>query len=198
MSSAVVVFNILTFPGLVLNKAAQEYYVRKFEISEKSPNVDEIAKKLNEEKEKKGREEAFGEDTGDTVRRMSSEKAAYIDYYEVEEFEDCFLATSAPFFVSSGVGFFFMLLSALFFGGSRLMWLLSFWVGAAFAVHSFPDEIAADALWRKSGETERRLRFVGYGVAAFSKPMNATDTYLLETVYAVFLFVVALLLLGVF
>ncbi len=193
-----VVFNIATFPGLVLNRAVQEYYVREFSIPERSPDVERITERLDEEKEKKGRESAFGEDTEDTVRRMSREGTAYIDYYEVKEFDDCFRATAVPFFVSSGVGFFFMLLSALFFGGSTLLWLLSFWLGAAFAVHSFPDEVAADALWQKSGETERRLRFVGYGVAVVSKPMNATESYLLETVYAVFLFVVALLLLGVF
>lgn len=191
MSSAVVVFNILTFPGLVLNKAVQEYYVRKYDVPTKGTNVEEITSKIEEEKEKKGREDEFGEDTEDTVRRMKGEKDVYVDFYDIEEYEDVFLVTSVPFFVSSGTGFFFLLLAVLFSGGGVLYSLLPFWLGVAFAAHSFPDAVAADALWQMSGETESRLRFVGYPLAGVSKVTSRDDYGWTGPVYALFLLFVA-------
>jgi len=195
MSSAVVVFNIVTFPGIVLNKVVQEYYIRKYNVPTKSPNVDEITTKIEEEKEKKGREDAFGEDTEDTVRRMKGEEDVYVDFYDIEKYEDVFVVTSVPFFVSSGAGFFFLLFAVLLSGISLIFSFLSFWLGATFAVHSFPDTVAADALWQKSGGTDSRLRFVGYPLAAVSKLLNRLSFRWAALFYVLVLFLIAWYLL---
>lgn len=194
MSSAAAVFNILTFPGLVLNKAVQEYYVRKHDVPTKVPDVEGITTKLEEEKQKKGREDAFGEDTEDTVRRMRGEEGVYVDFYDIREYEDVFVVTSVPFFVSSGAGFFFMLVAVLLSGFGVVFSFLSFWLGAAFTAHSLPDEVAGDALWRKSGETDSRLRFVGYIVAGVSKAMNRLNPRWAGLVYVFVMFLVVLAL----
>jgi len=191
MPSVMVAYNIATFPGLVLNKAVQEYYVRKYDVPTKGADVEEITNKIEKEKEKKGREDEFGEDTEDTVKRMKGGKDIYVDFYDIEKYEDVFLVASVPFFVSSGTGFFFLLLAVLFSGGGIAYSLLPFWLGVAFAAHSFPDEVATDALWRKSGETESRLRFVGYPLAGVSKVTSRTDPGWTGPVYALFLLFVA-------
>lgn len=191
MSSAAVVFNIVTFPGLVLNEAVREYYVRKYDIPTKGHDIEGVTAKLEEEKEKKGREEAFGENTEEIVRRMWSEEDAYVDFHDINEYEDVFVVTSVPFFVSSGAGFFFLFVAVLLSGVSVFHSFFPFWLGAAFAAHSFPDEVAADALWQKSGETESRLRFVGYPLAAVSKLVNKSDSFWTGPVYVVVLFFVA-------
>ena len=194
MSSATVVFNIVTFPGLVLNKALREYYVRKYDIPTESPDVEEITTKLEKEKKEKGREDDIGENTENTVKRMKGEESVHFDYHAVEDFEDVFAATSVPFFVSSGAGFVFLLLAVSLLGAGVLYSFLPFWLGAALAVHSFPDAVAADALWRRSGETESRLRFVGYSLAAVSKLTNSLDFRWAGIVY-VFVMVLVVLAL---
>lgn len=191
MSSVTVAYNIATFPGLVLNKAVQEYYVRKYDVPTKSTNVEEITTKIEEEKEKKGREDEFGEDTEDTVRRMKGEKDVYIDFYDIEEYEDVFLVTCVPFFVSSGTGFFFLLLAVVLSGGGVVYSLLPFWLGVAFAAHSFPNTVAADALWQKSDGTESRLRFLGYPIGGVSKVTSRPDFGWTGPVYALLLLFVA-------
>ncbi|MDZ7687269.1 MAG: hypothetical protein U5J64_00860 [Halobacteriales archaeon] len=194
MSSAVAVYNIVTFPGLVLNKAVQEYYVRKYNVPSKGPDIEEITTKIEEEKEKKGREDAFGEDTADTVRRMKGEEGVYVDFYDIDEYEDVFVVTSVPFFVSSGTGFFFLLVAVLLSGFGVVFSFLSFWLGAAFVAHSLPDEVAGDALWRKSRETDSRLRFVGYPLAAVSKATNRLDPRWAGLAYVIVMFLVVLTL----
>jgi len=188
MSSFVAAFNILTFPGLVLNRATREYYVRKHDVPVRSPDVEELTAKLEEEKEKIGREEKFGESTENTVQRMENEEKVYLDLYEIDEYRDLIEVTSVPFFVSSGAGFFFLFSSVVLFGAGILYWLPPFWLGAAFAVHSLPDAVAGDALWQKSGETESRLRFIGYPLATVSKLSNRIDHRWLGIFYVLMLF----------
>lgn len=177
MSSATTAFGVATFPGLVLNKVVREYYVRKHDVPVETPDVREITAMLEEEKEKKGREEEFGENTAETVRRANSEEEAYVNFYDLEEYEGLLLATSVPFLVSSWVGFVFLLSSVLLFGVNLLYGVLPFWLGVAFAAHSLPDEVAADALWQRSSETDSSLRFVGYPVAAVSKLSNSVQIW---------------------
>jgi hypothetical protein len=55
-------------------------------------------------------------------------------------------------------------------------------------VHSLPDAVAGDALWQKSGETESRLRLVGYPIAAVSKLSNRIDHRWLGIFYVLVLF----------
>ena len=196
MSSAVAVLNILSFPGLVLNKAVREFYVTKYDIPTKSPNVEEITTKIEEEKEKKGREDEFGENTEGTVRRMKGEEGVYIDFHETEEYDEVFAVTSVPFFVSSGAGFFFLLLAVLLSGAGIIYSVLPLWLGTAFTTHSFPNAVAVDALWQKSRETESRLRFVGYALAVVSKLSNRLNPVWAGLVYTALLFLLAWYLLA--
>jgi hypothetical protein len=191
MSAEVAAFNIVTFPGLVLNEAVREYYVRKYEVPTTGHDIDGLTAKLEEQKEKKGNEEAFGENTEETVRRMWSEDEVYVDFHGIDEYEGVFMVTSVPFFVSSGAGFFFLLVAVLLSGVGVLYSVLPFWLGAAFAAHSFPEESAAGALWQRSGETDRRLRFVGYSLAAVSEPMNKIGIPWSGLINIVVLFLVA-------
>ncbi len=177
MSSAEAAFGAATFPGLVLNRVVREYYVRKHDLPVETPDVEEITTMLEMEREKKGREEEFGENTAETVRRANSEEEAYVNFYELDDYEDLLLATSLPFLVSSWVGFVFLLSSLILFGVNILYCVLPFWLGVAFAAHSLPDEVAADALWGRSSETDSRLRFVGYPVAAVSKLSNSVQIW---------------------
>jgi len=77
-----------------------------------------------------------------------------------------------PFFICSALGFVALFRAVPLYEGDPCFWLVPFWIGAAFAAHSFPNDVATGALWEKSGETDSLLKLLGCPITAVSKLVN--------------------------
>lgn len=190
MSLIGLVFNIVTLPGIVLNSIVQEYYIEKYSVPVETVNVSEMAESLEAEGELDDETEELleelGGDEGD-----SENGDEYVDFYDIEEYSHTFLVTLMPFFVCSALGFVVLFFAVPLYETDSKFWLAPFWLGAAFAAHSFPNDIATDALWQKSGETDSLLKLLGYPIAAVSKLVNLLRFLWIDLVYAVVLFFAA-------
>lgn len=189
MSLIGLVFNIVTLPGMFLNNVVQNYYIEKYSVPTERVRTDEIAQALEKEGEIDDEvEDILGELEGGGGEEDSEE---YVDFYDIEKYSHAFVVTLMPFFVCSAIGFVILLAAAPLYEVDSNYWLVPFWLGAAFAAHSFPNEVATDALWQKSSDTDSLLRLVGYPIVALSKLVNLLRVLWLDLVYGVVLFFVA-------
>ena len=192
MSSVLgLLFNVVTFPGILLNGAVQDYYVRKYSVPVARLDAGALAAMDDEELEATLADQDVrldGDESGDAV----------VDVYDVDDYGSAFAVTLMPFFVCSAVAFAVFLLSVPLFEGEVSFWWLPVWLGAAIGAHTFPNGVATDALWEQSRSTSSPLRIVGYPLVAVSKLVNLLRFLWIDLLYALALFLAAQWLLGIF
>ncbi|SDQ27126.1 hypothetical protein [Natronobacterium texcoconense] len=186
MSLAGLVFNLVTFPGIVLNGIVQDYYVRKYSVPVARLDGDALEELDDEELDGRDAEPASDE-SGEVV----------VDFYGIDDYRSTFAVTLMPFFACSAVAFAVFALSVPLIEGDVPFWWLLAWLGGAVGSHTFPNTVATDALWEQSRATSSPLKFVGYPLVAVSKVVNLLRFLWIDLVYAVGLYLAARSLLGV-
>lgn len=190
MSLVGLVFNVVTFPGILLNGIVQDYYVRKYSVPVERLDADALDELGDDELEAAldGRDAELASDgSGEVV----------VDFYDIDDYRSAFAVTLMPFFVCSAIAFAVFVLSVPLAEGDVSFWWLLVWLGAAVGSHTFPNGVATDALWRQSRSTSSPLKFVGYPIVAVSKVVNVLRFLWIDLVYALGLYLAATSLLGV-
>ncbi|WP_252699931.1 hypothetical protein [Natronosalvus vescus] len=184
-----VLFNLLTFPGLVLNGFVQNYYVQRYSVPVERLDADALENLDDDELEERL-------DGVDASLDADESGEVVVDFYGIDDYRSAFVVTLVPFFVCSMVAFATFVLAVPLLEGEVRLWWLPFWLGLAVGAHTFPNAVATDALWQQSRSTGSPLRFVGYPVVAVSKVVNALRFLWIDLVYALVLFIAAKALIG--
>lgn len=197
------VFNTVTFPGLVVNQVIQGLFEERYgaptETFAVPDDLDEA--ELAENPERLAEIRALDADE-DPEPHESVEYA--VDYEAVEGYTALFALVLGPFFVTS-------LLALVLFGasvaaelagvvsrqGDPVLWLVAFYPGFAVAAHAFPNSDPTDALYERSRRTTSALRAVGYPLGALSKLVTALRFLWVDAVYAVLLYLAVAVPAGV-
>lgn len=180
-------FNVVTFPGVVVNTVAQNYYVGKHSVPTETirlngdvEQVDDLAK-LDEEE---------FEDALD-VARDERETEEVIDYTAIESFSGAFAIVVMPFVVSTVLAFLVFLTGLALFDIGTPAFYIAFWLGLSFGAHAFPNDGATAALWKRSKSSGSLLRVVSVPVVGVAKLANLLSFFWLDAIYAVVLYAVA-------
>jgi len=187
-------FNALTFPGLLANQVLQGLFEERFGAPTRRfavpDDLDEAELEENPERLQEIRELDESEDP------EPHEQVEYaVDYEGVEQYRHLFWLVLGPFFVTS-------VLALVLFGasvgaeaagfatrqGNVALWLVLFYPGFAVAAHAFPNSEPTNALYDRSGTTSSRLRLVGYPLVAVSKLGNALRFLWVDAIYAIGLY----------
>lgn len=185
------VFNIVTFPGLLVNGVIQSRYDERYGVPSSRIAFDDDVDVEDGEMD--------GASVSEVVRVLDDDESAgegetaewLFDYDGVERFPDLFRVVY-PFVLTSLLGLVVFAITGTLVRTSLLsqdgnLWLLPFWIGFATTAHAFPNQDPTDALWRRSRESTSPLRLVGYPVVGVSKVINALEFLWLDAIYALVL-----------
>lgn len=91
-----------------------------------------------------------------------SNPAGYVRHGPVARYRDAFLITIALFLINSILAMALFIIPALNFNG--IINLVFIWLGGSFAIHAFPSDGDAQALWNHSGNAWRSnpIALIGY------------------------------------
>jgi hypothetical protein len=197
------VFNAVTFPGVLVNEIVQGLFEERSGVAtEKFAVPDDLDEaELAENPERLQEIRAIDADE-DPEPHETVEYA--VDYETVESYSGLFSLVLGPFFLTS-------LFALTLFGASvgaelaglvsrqdaPLLWLVSVYPGFAVGAHAFPNSEPTDALLERSRRTASPLRLVGYPVVAVSKVVSRLRFLWIDAVYAVALYVVVAVPAGV-
>ncbi|WP_262179186.1 hypothetical protein [Haloarcula laminariae] len=198
------VFNIVTFPGMIVNGIVQERFDESYGVPsarlavDDDVNLDEIPD-TEAALAEVSRVLDPGESPGEDER-----VEAFTNHGAVGQYSDLFGVVLGPFFVTTLLalclfgGFVALQLAGIVEGTGGLAWWAGFYPGFAVAAHAFPNAEPTDALWDRSKETDSLLRFVGYPLVAVSMLFNALEFLWIDAVYAFALFGVVAAPFGLF
>jgi len=195
-------FNAVTFPGVVVNQVVQGVYEDKYQVP-----IERFAiPKDVDERDFQENPEAFVRPLGAEESPEDDERAEIIVNYEsLEGYSSLFGLVLAPFFVTSILALvLFGVTAGLELSGvvvredNPLLWLLIFYPGFAVAAHAFPNKEPTDALWNRSKTTKSLLRTIGYPLVALSKLMSLLRFLWIDAIYAIALYLLFALPLGLF
>ncbi|SEW21351.1 hypothetical protein [Natrinema salifodinae] len=177
-------FNIVTYPGMLLNGIVQNHYVRKYSVPVDRLDAEALEEMDDDELEDalEGRDVELGGDESGEVA---------VDFYDIDDYRSAFAVTLMPFFICSAVAFAAFILSVPLLEGDVRFWWVPVWLGAAVGSHTFPNAVATDALWEQSQSTPSPLKLVGYPLVAVSKVVNLLRFLWIDLVYALALFLAA-------
>lgn len=188
------VFNIVTFPGILVNGIIQDMFNRKYRVPaarlavEEGVDFEEV-EKTEEALAQVSRVLDDGEEPGEGERLEE-----FVNYHGVTKYRTLFSVILGPFFVTS------VLALALFTGavgldmigvvgdGEGWVWFASIYPGFVVAAHAFPNQDPTGALWDRSKETGSLLRVVGYPLALLSMLFSLLEFLWIDAVYALFLY----------
>ncbi|AWB27689.1 hypothetical protein [Halococcoides cellulosivorans] len=198
-----IVFNIATFPGIVANRVVQgvfeEYYgvpVHEFAVPE-GVDVSDLEGKtaLGDVARPLGATEEAGAD--ERVERV-------VDYDALDSFGAMFGLVLGPVVVTTILALALYGISVgLEFGGivtnegSPWLWLAGFYPGFALAAHALPNDDPIQALWRQSKRSDSLLQIVGYPLVALSKLVSLLRIFWIDAIYAVVLYALLAMAVGV-
>jgi len=111
--------------------------------------------------------------------------SGYVKHEQTTEFKHTFLIDTGPFLINtitSLIVFFF----ARFLEEISIVWLIMVWLGASFAVNSFPSTGDAKNLWRETNKHIKKnfLVIIGYPVVAFIYIANILSMLWFDFIYA--------------
>ncbi|AEM55644.1 hypothetical protein HISP_00035 [Haloarcula hispanica N601] len=187
-------FNIVTFPGILVNNVVQGVFNQKYNVPaarlavDKGIDLDEV-ENTEEAMARVSRVLADGEDPGEGERLEQ-----FTNYHGVKPYRTLFGVILGPFFVMSTLAL------VLFTGavgleivgvvgdGDGLVWFASIYPGFVVAAHAFPNQGPTSALWDRSRETGSLLRVVGYPLALLSMLFSLLEFLWIDALYALLLY----------
>lgn len=193
-------FNVVTFPGMLVNGIVQEWFDERYGVPTTTLAIDED---INlEESEESLLEAARVLDPGEEPTE-DEQVELLINYEAVDNYSNLFTIILSPLVVTTIIGgVFFAITAWLLASGVQTwddrLWLIPFWLGFSIAAHAFPNQRPTDALWRESGQTSSPLRILGYPIVGLSKLFNALEFLWIDAIYAIAVWYVIGVLLGVY
>jgi len=182
------VFNLVTFPGILVNQFVQELYAGKYGAPssriaiDERVDLDELAEMNDRERSSVARVLGPGESPNE------GEREEFVTNYDgIESYRGLFGVVLAPFLACSALAFLILLAWIPFFDLSGIG-LLGVWLGFSIAAHSFPNGQATDALWNRTTAEGGLLLLVGAPVVGFAHLVNLLEFLWLDAIYAVAIF----------
>lgn len=209
-------FNLVTFPGILLSHLAESIFASAFGAPTYSVRLrdDVTDEEFAAVCEEVGLDATtVGDLDPEALSGLSRQKLSMlnqvVEVSQSEEFEDgevlihysgmdsfskVLLVAALPFVVSSvlcfGVFLVGLPVGAILVGllGSEIPWWIVLWLGVSFGAHAFPNAKATRALWTKSSEASLPLKLVGYPFVVVAKVANLLRILWLDAIYALILF----------
>lgn len=202
-----IVFKVVTFPGLLINRVVQAFVEESYDVPTTRIAVDEEGATGTgdegtdldpaAEPAAAGMGGGAGTGSGTGVRILGDgERAAegetehvLVDYDAIESYPTLFKLVIYPFAATSLLGLAVYvatagLLSAGVLSFDGVLAYGAVWFGFAISAHAFPNGDPTSALWRRSKATDSTLRFVGYPLVAAAVGVNALRFLWADAIYA--------------
>jgi hypothetical protein len=196
------VFNAVTFPGAIVNQIIQNVFEETYGAPTKrlavprgldEDTIEENPELLQEIRELREGEEPREDETLEFV----------VDYDGIPGYTKLFWIVLGPFFVTSIVS---LVLFAFTAGieaagivereSSPLVWLVVFYPGFVVGARAFPNSEPTNELYARSQQTDSLLRLIGYPLVGISKLMSLLRFLWVDAIYALLLYLVIAVPLG--
>lgn len=198
-------FNLVTFPGILVNGVVQAQFEGNYDVPTHRIAVAEDADvDLDGDVDDEALQHMRMLDGGEQPRE-DEDVELVTDYSAVERYPDLFRIVLGPFFLTSAIALVLFagtvvveLLELVERQRQPLWWLVAFYPGFVTAAHAFPNADPTSALWEQSKVTDSPLRFVGYPIAAVSKLFALLRFLWIDAVYAILLYALLAVPFGLF